>query len=185
MSAPVLPAAPDYLGDRVALRRFRLPDAPFVVELHSSPDLVRFIPSAQMSAPQEAADWIVRTTAEEGDARGWWCVTTHDDTRLGAVVLKTIPPSDGRPGDEVEVGWRMHPDHTGHGYATEAARLLVDAGFSAGLDHIVAVVNPQNHASQAVCHRLGMTPLGRDDRYYDEMLEIFQVTPETLAGESN
>jgi hypothetical protein len=30
---------------------------------------------------------------------------------------------------EVEVGWHLHPDSWGHGYATEAARAVIDRGF--------------------------------------------------------
>ena len=33
---------------------------------------------------------------------------------------------------EVEIGWHLHPDSHGHGYATEAAELLLARGFEAG-----------------------------------------------------
>ena len=57
----------------------------------------------------------------------------------------------------VEVGWRLHPDHWGHGYATEAAAASLAFGFEeAGLDEIVAFTTTGNTRSQAVMERIGM-----------------------------
>ena len=57
----------------------------------------------------------------------------------------------------VEVGWRLHPDWWGHGYATEAAAASLRLGFeSGGLDEIVAFTTTLNTRSQAVMERLGM-----------------------------
>ena len=57
----------------------------------------------------------------------------------------------------VEVGWRLHPDHWGHGYATEAAAASLRFGFDeAGLDEIVAFTTTLNTRSQAVMERIGM-----------------------------
>ena len=57
----------------------------------------------------------------------------------------------------VEVEWRLHPDHWGHGYATEAAAASLQFGFDeAGLDEIVAYTTTLNGRSQAVMERIGM-----------------------------
>ncbi len=51
----------------------------------------------------------------------------------------------------------MHPDHRGRGYATEAARALVDFAFGPmRLARIVATTEYDNGASQAVMRHLGM-----------------------------
>jgi RimJ/RimL family protein N-acetyltransferase len=58
----------------------------------------------------------------------------------------------------VEAAWRLHPDHWGHGYATEAAAAALDFGFGeAGLEEIVAYTTTVNARSQAVMQRIGMT----------------------------
>jgi RimJ/RimL family protein N-acetyltransferase len=89
----------------------------------------------------------------------------------GTVLFKPLPNGVG----EVEVGWHLHPDSWGHGYATEAATAVIERGFQAGLPEVYAVVRPGNEASLAVCRRLGMAPLGRFRRWYDVELEAFRL----------
>jgi RimJ/RimL family protein N-acetyltransferase len=58
---------------------------------------------------------------------------------------------------EVGLYWALDPAHRGRGYATEAARALIDFGFRRmGLQRIVATTDYDNEASQAVMRRLGM-----------------------------
>jgi RimJ/RimL family protein N-acetyltransferase len=58
-----------------------------------------------------------------------------------------------------ELGWTLHPDAQGAGYATEAALALLAVGFDRmGLHRIVAEIDPRNAASAALCRRLGMRP---------------------------
>jgi RimJ/RimL family protein N-acetyltransferase len=40
----------------------------------------------------------------------------------------------------------------------------------------LAVVNPDNDRSQAVCRRLGMEHLGLSEQYYGIPLEVFRTT---------
>ena len=89
----------------------------------------------------------------------------------GTVLFKPLPNGVG----EVEVGWHLHPDSWHHGYATEAARAVIQRGFEAGLPEVYAVVRPGNDPSLAVCRRLGMAPLGRMRRWYDVELEAFRL----------
>jgi len=58
----------------------------------------------------------------------------------------------------VEIGWRLAFDCWGRGYATEAAKSLVDHGFEKlHLDEIVSFTAVGNIRSCAVMERLGMT----------------------------
>jgi len=58
---------------------------------------------------------------------------------------------------EVEVGFALSKHHRGHGYATEAARALVEYGFrELKLARIVAFTTRDNRASMQVLRRLGM-----------------------------
>jgi RimJ/RimL family protein N-acetyltransferase len=66
----------------------------------------------------------------------------------------------GRPDrlrPEVGLYWAVAPEHRGNGYATEAARAVIDHGFDElGLARIVATTEHDNLASIAVMRRLGM-----------------------------
>jgi len=58
---------------------------------------------------------------------------------------------------EVGLYWGLAPEHRGRGYATEAARALIDFAFAAlNLRRIVATTEYDNTASQAVMRQLGM-----------------------------
>lgn len=165
----------DIATARLRLRRFTPGDGPFALELHQNPDLVRFVPTAALAGLPGALSWIERIREAEAPGRGWWLVARHDGTPVAAVVLKTIRGSAGRPTDDVEIGWRQHADHTGNGYVTETARPLLAAGLDSGLPRVIAVVDPDNDASQRVCTRLGMRHLGRTDAFFDQTLELFEA----------
>jgi RimJ/RimL family protein N-acetyltransferase len=103
---------------------------------------------------------------------GCWAIDPVDGgAPAGTVLLKPLPNGVG----EVEVGWHLHPDSWGYGYATEAARAVVDRAFDDGLLEVYAVVRPGNEPSLAVCRRLGMQPLGRTTCWYGRELEAFRL----------
>ena len=61
------------------------------------------------------------------------------------------------PRDTAELAWIFHPAHHGHGYATEAARAMMDyARAHLGIAHFIAHCDSENAASQAVMRKLGL-----------------------------
>ncbi len=106
------------------------------------------------------------------DRYGCWAIEPADGgVPAGTLLLKPLPHGVG----EVEVGWHLHPDSWGCGYATEAAMAIIERAFAAGVPEVYAVVRPGNEPSLAVCRRLGMQPLGRMTRWYDVELEAFRL----------
>ncbi|NGY63931.1 GNAT family N-acetyltransferase, partial [Lentzea sp. NEAU-D13] len=66
------------------------------------------------------------------------------------------------PPDLVEIGYWLHPGHTGRGHATSAAAELVEFAFA--LDGVRGVQiwhDEANIASGGVPRRLGFTKIGR------------------------
>ncbi len=60
------------------------------------------------------------------------------------------------------IGWAIHPDFQKQGYATEAAKALIDFGFEKlKLAVIYATCDTRNTASFKVMEKLGMTNVGR------------------------
>ena len=127
-------------------------------------------------ADARIAWWAELNAADRSQGR--WAVERKDDgTVVGTVLLVRLPDGDG----ELEVGWHLHPDSWGHGYASEAARAVLHRSFTAGVAEVFAVVRPDNTASLAGCRRLGMEPGGGTDRYYQQELELFRAAPGCLA----
>ena len=76
-----------------------------------------------------------------------------DGAHIGAVSLYM----EGGP-DTAELGWILHRDHHGHGYATEAAAALIPFARDAlGVRRLIAHCDAENYASQGVMRKLGMT----------------------------
>ncbi|NYJ20926.1 GNAT family N-acetyltransferase [Glaciibacter psychrotolerans] len=66
---------------------------------------------------------------------------------------------------QIEIGWVFHPDYQRKGYATEAARALLELAFAhIGAHRVLARLDPHNTASVALCQRLGM----RQEAYFRE-----------------
>jgi RimJ/RimL family protein N-acetyltransferase len=64
-------------------------------------------------------------------------------------------------GPEIEIGWRLVRAAWGHGYATEAARPVLDHALQGlGLPRVVADIDPHNAASIGVARKLGLSPDG-------------------------
>ena len=60
-------------------------------------------------------------------------------------------------GVQAELGWVLHPDHAGHGYATEAVRELIRVCFEdLGLRRVTANCFADNGASARLMQRVGM-----------------------------
>ncbi len=80
-------------------------------------------------------------------------VVRETDTLIGDVSLHLVS-DEHRQG---EVGYIIHPDHAGRGYATEAVRQLLRIAFDdLGLHRVVGRLEARNLASARVLEKLGM-----------------------------
>jgi RimJ/RimL family protein N-acetyltransferase len=85
---------------------------------------------------------------------------------------------DGAP----ELTWTLwSADHEGHGYATEAARCVLDHLFAQGWPGLVAQVAEANAASHAVARRLGGVPTGAPSPPWLEGSIQYRFSPEGSA----
>lgn len=168
-------------SERLVIRDWSPADVDRVYEIYSRPEVARFLPSSglPMIDPQQATDRVAawrQRNAEYPGRYGIWAIERCDDGLVvGAVLLKLLPGrEEGVVTGDVEVGWHLHPDEWGNGYATEAARAVVERELSRGTEVIHAVVLPGNDASMAVARRLGMTHVGRRTTWYGGLeLETF------------
>jgi RimJ/RimL family protein N-acetyltransferase len=169
--------------ERLVVRSWHLSDAEAFFDIYRRWEVARWLgPARRALESLDEAEARVTRWAElnrSGTGEGRWAVERREDGRVvGTVLLVRLPDGDG----EFEVGWHLHPDAWGHGYATESARGALEWGFRRGLSEVFAVVRPGNTASLAVCGRLGMEALGLTTRYYGTELALFRLRHEVAAG---
>jgi ribosomal-protein-alanine N-acetyltransferase len=92
-----------------------------------------------------------------------WAVDERDgDAVVGIAGLIWV---EGH-GPEVEAAYLIRRDRWGRGYATEALREILRIGHAElGLERIVALAYPDNHASRHVMMKAGMRPQGTAAAY--------------------
>jgi RimJ/RimL family protein N-acetyltransferase len=140
----------------LVLRPFTDMDREPFFALNTHPLVVESLGSSPSRAESDA---LIDRFSEEMARDGWapWAVGVAGGAPfVGMTGLHRVNAS--LPcAPAVEVAWRLHPQHWGHGYATEAAAAALDYGFGeAGLDEIIAFTTTLNTRSQAVMERIGM-----------------------------
>jgi [ribosomal protein S5]-alanine N-acetyltransferase len=159
--------------DRLRIRPYREDDATSLHDVFGSPEVMKWTPSAPSKDVAETAQRLARTmafTARQPPGMGLWALELkHTSQFLGQVGLF---PVEGK-GPEVEVAYELAPRVWGHGYATEAARALVDYGFGElSLRRIVALILPDNARSRSVASKCGLVLEG-PGRFYGLDLVVY------------
>jgi [ribosomal protein S5]-alanine N-acetyltransferase len=88
------------------------------------------------------------------------------------------------PDDEFGMGWQLHPQAWGHGFATEAGLALARWAFEQGIEQVIALVRPTNTRATATARRIGMEWVGETEKYYDLRLQEYRLRPGDLAAAS-
>lgn len=172
--------------DRLLVRDWRADEADRHLDMYRRPEVVRFLGSTPTPMPslERALGRIERVRSFNREAPvpcGWWAVEVSGSGVVAGTVA--VLPIEQVAGDRaevtttgasaLEVAWHLHPDSQGRGYATEAARGVLDRAHAHGAAEVLALVDPANTASLAVARRLGLQPRGLSDRYYGKPLEVF------------
>jgi RimJ/RimL family protein N-acetyltransferase len=171
---------------RLRIRDWTLDDADAALDIQGRVEVMKWLgdgPPVLVKDLDEARAKIERWRGLGDPPLGYWAVEVTDGGALhgrviGSVLLVPLPNGDG----EVEIGWHLHPDAWGRGYASEAARAVLQRGFDGGLEEINAVTHLTNGPSQAVCRRIGMEHRGVVERWYDGPSEHFVITQEAWAA---
>jgi RimJ/RimL family protein N-acetyltransferase len=160
---PALPIA----TERLLLRPLRAGDEADVLAYRGQGGVSRFMPQYPLTA-DAATDFVaLRIDATKIAADGDRILLALDlDQRVIGDVMLRVRRLEHLQG---EVGWVVHPDFGGQGFATEAARALLRVGFAEfGLHRICAELDPRNAPSARMCERLGMRheALFREDFWF-------------------
>ena len=141
--------------DRLAFREMTADDLDLMESLLGDPTVMWVNPRAWTR--DEVRRWIDRNEHEYRERGfGLWIVT---ERATGAFVGECGLTKQVFAGtSEIEVGYQLRPEFWGRGLATEAAAACVAFGRDvAGLDRIVALIDPRNEASKRVAAKIGLT----------------------------
>ncbi len=133
---------------RLALRAPRLEDAKTVMALANDRRIAENV--ARIPHPYRMADaesFITGANKARGEAA--FLIALHDETVIGACSIIQQEQT-------AELGYWLGVPHWGHGYATEAARAVIDHAFGdLGHDTLDAGARISNPASRRVLEKCG------------------------------
>jgi len=171
---------PQIQTQRLSLRRWREGDlAPFAA-INADPIVMEHFPLPMSEA--ETARMIARVESHfDEHGYGLWAVEHTVSSELVGFTGLAVPGFEAPFMPAVEVGWRLGQEYWGNGYATEAAKAVLDFAFlEAGLDEVVSFTVPANVRSTSVMERLGMTHDPKDDFDHPSVVEDSQLRRHVL-----
>jgi RimJ/RimL family protein N-acetyltransferase len=156
--------------ERLLLRPLTVGDIDAIVAIHAEPEVVRFM---GLFDRRRVTEWLSLVEQDYAEGRpGRLAVIERASGRLlGRSGLKYWPQFS-----ETELGWVLHPEAWGHGYATEAGSGSSEWAFrNLDVRYLTAMVRPDNHRSIAVAQRIGMSPL-RSDTLLGELVTVYAIS---------
>lgn len=152
----------DCKTERLLLRQWQWSDLDAFAAMNADAEVMRYFAAV---GTRDGARASIQTWMAEIEQRGWsnWAVELAETGRFIGFVGLTQPKRQLPFTPCVEIGWRLAKEFWHRGYATEAARTVLDIGFGKlGLSEIVSFTSLINSPSRAVMERLGMKNTGQD-----------------------
>lgn len=148
---------------RLRFRPMRPADLDEMAGLLGDPAVMAFYPAPKTR--EQAAAWIAWNERNDADhGFGLWIIETHEGEFVGDCGLTWQDVNGVR---KVEVGYHVAVAHQGQGLATEAANACLDfARRQLAIREVVAIIHPENRASQRVAEKIGLLRI-EDDRAAD------------------
>ena len=148
--------------ERLVLRPVTADDHAALLAHWTQPEVRRFLFDGAAPSAAEVAETIEESIGHFA-ARGFgiWLIELGSAAGLAGTTASLAGTAGLRPLEEsgLEIFYSLAPGAWGHGYATEAARAVVEYGLGPlALPEVLAEVDEGNAASLAVVKRLGMTP---------------------------
>jgi RimJ/RimL family protein N-acetyltransferase len=182
MAAPTPPASqPAFATRRLLLAPRTSADNDSCLEMDSDPEVIRFIAVPWTDAAEHKAFIAARTRGPYPHGQGYWTVRQKSAPArfLGWILLM---PRDA-VGPEIEIGWRFRRDAWGAGFATEAARAILDHAFGAlGLAEVVADIHAKNARSVRVAENIGLVLRARRYHHGEPHLHYAMTVAEYRAA---
>jgi [ribosomal protein S5]-alanine N-acetyltransferase len=169
--------------ERVVLRGWEASDAPAALGAYGDEQVARWLSPAMDRVRDTNAmrllleEWIAEDAGLLVPAGRWAIERREDGKVVGGVSLLPLPPDE-----EFEVGWAVHPQAWGHGYATESGLALARWAFDQGIEQVIALVRPTNSRAAAAVRRIGMEWVGETEKYHGLRLQEYRLRPADLPA---
>jgi RimJ/RimL family protein N-acetyltransferase len=138
----------------LVLRPLQEADASILLRIYQTEGVLRYFPNPIPPPLEKVQRFIAGQQAHwEKHGYGNWGILLEGQAEVvGWVGLQYLPELN-----ETEVGFLLARPFWGKGYATEAALASLNFGFeNFKLDHIIALVHPDNLASRRVIEKCSM-----------------------------
>lgn len=142
---------------RLVLRNWEERDRDLFHRINSDEEVMAFFPFRRSRA--ESNEFMDRLRARNRDMGFGFAAIEIGETgeTAGFAGIADETPVPGAAASELEIGWRLAPEHWGKGYATEAATAWLDHAFATlARPHVWSFAVEANARSTAVMRRLGM-----------------------------
>ena len=169
---------------RLRLRDWRDSDLEPFAAMNADPRVMEHFPSTL--SRQESVEKLAQIRAKLA-ARGYglWPVETLEGGTFVGIVGLAVPDFEAPFTPCVEIGWRLVASEWQRGYATEAARAVLELGFRRwGLREIVSMTTVANARSRRVMEKLGMRRDPAEDFLHPKLPAGHPLAPHVLYRSS-
>ena len=138
---------------RLILRPFREENVDLLAELMANEDFMRF--SLGVYSRKQTAAFLEKILAwQNRGLPSQFAVLSRADNLLIGYCGLFHQEVDGT--NEIEIGYRLHPNYWNKGLATEAAQAVRDHAFrDLNLSRVISLIHPENAASRRVAEKCG------------------------------
>ena len=147
-------AMPEFETATVLLRPLTLDDAEALHAVNSNPQVMKYINEPEATVEQ-TRQYLQNGPLKDYEKYGFGrhaCIDKANGKLIGFSGIKYLPEFE-----LVDVGYRFLPEYWGKGLATETSKLTMRYGLDeCGLDNLIGLAQPGNHASIRVLEKLGM-----------------------------
>ncbi|MFD1676893.1 GNAT family N-acetyltransferase [Alicyclobacillus fodiniaquatilis] len=158
---------------RLLFRPYTWDDFQFYVDLWQDPDVVRHIGDGQVRSKTSLKTnypyWLAKSALGRGVL-----LMVHKATQR-PIGHAGLVPQEVAGSMELEVGYWLAKRYWGHGFATEAASLFRDIGFTAfKRDRLISIIQPANGASIHVAEKIGMQ-FEQCTQFHQQLVHIYSM----------
>ncbi len=154
--------------DRLELKHTEITDALFLLELYNTPKWIQYIGDRHIKTVDDASQYIKERLLPQIEKSGFGnYIIRYEGKPVGVCGLYDRPELEG-----VDLGFALHPDYEGRGFAIESARALMAMAWEEySFDKISAITLEVNTSSIQVLQKLGFSFL-KKVRFQEDAEEL-------------